>query len=149
MIRKRVPRKLWDYGVLWNTQVTQRTSTQAGGLRGTCTLQDVMGETPYISDYLAFGFYDHVSYKENAVLRLMAIGRWIGVSHRVGGLMYYWILTQKGTVVSITTVQHLTSIEKEIDEVKASVSEFDIEISCRFKEEEDLSYDRSKPNPGD
>jgi hypothetical protein len=34
MIRKRVPRKLWDYGVRWTTQVMQRTSTQAGGLRG-------------------------------------------------------------------------------------------------------------------
>jgi hypothetical protein len=41
MIRKRVPRRLWDYGVRWTTQVMQRTSTQAGGLRGACPLQDM------------------------------------------------------------------------------------------------------------
>ena len=34
MIRKIVPRKIWDYGFQWTTQVMQRTSTQLGGLRG-------------------------------------------------------------------------------------------------------------------
>ena len=44
-------------------------------------------------------------------------------------------------------VQRLTILEKEIDEVKASVSDFDSGISRRFKEEEDLTYDVSNPNP--
>jgi hypothetical protein len=64
----------------------QRTSTEAGGLRGNCPLQEVTGETVDISEYLDFGFYDHV-YKENAGLGETLIGRWLGVSHRVGGLM--------------------------------------------------------------
>ena len=79
-------------------------STQSGSLSGILPLQDVTGETPYISEYLDFGFYDHVSYKENAGLGMTAIGSWLVVSHRVGGLVSYWILTQKGTVISITTV---------------------------------------------
>ncbi len=149
MIRKRVPRKLWDYGVRWTTQVMQRTSTQAGGLQGACPLQAVTGETVDISEYLDFGFYDHVSYKENAGLGATAIGRWLGVSHRVGGLMSYWVLTQTGTVISRTTVQQVTNLEKETDETKASIKEFDAEISRRFKEEEDLTYDGAKPNPED
>ena len=115
-------------------------------LRGICPLQDVTGETPEISYYLDFYFYDHVSYKDNSGLGMTAIGRWLGVSHRFGGLMSYWILTQKGTVISRTTVQILTSIEKETDEVKSIVSEFDTDISRRFKEEEGLTYDRLKPN---
>ena len=68
------------------------------------------GETPDISEYLDFGLYKHVSYKENSGLGMMAIGRWLGVSHRVGRLMAYWTLTQKGTVISRTIVQRLTSI---------------------------------------
>ena len=52
-------------------------------------------------------------------------------------------------MISRTAVQCLSSIEKEIDKINASVSEFDIEISCRFKEEEYLTYDGSKPNPED
>ena len=149
MIRKRVPRRLWDYGVRWTTQVMQRTSTQAGGLRGRCPLEAVTGETIDISEYLDFGFYDHVSYKENAGLGMTAIGRWLGVSHRVGGLMSYWVLTRTGAVISRTTVQRITNLEKETDEVRASINEFDVEISRRFKEEEDLTYDGAKPNPED
>jgi hypothetical protein len=149
MIRKRVPRKLWDYGVRWTTQIMQRTSTQAGGLRGCCPLEAVTGETVDISEYLDFGFYDHVSYKENAGLGVTAIGRWLGVSHRVGGLMSYWVLTQTGSVISRTTVQRVTNLEKETDEMRASINEFDTEISRRFKEEEDLTYDGCKPNPED
>ena len=125
MIRKRVPRNLWDYGFQWNTQVIQMTPTQAGVLRGTLPLQDVTGETPDISEYLNFCFNDHVSSKDNYGLGMTAIGRCLGVSKRVGGLMSYWILTQKGTLISRMTVQCLTSLEKETDEVKASGSEFD------------------------
>ena len=43
----------------------------------------VTGETLDISEYLYFGLYDHVSYKKNAGLGMTAIGRWLGVSHRV------------------------------------------------------------------
>jgi hypothetical protein len=109
----------------------------------------VTGETVNISEYLNFGFYDHVSYKENAGLGMTSIGRWLGVSHRVGGLMSSWILTIKGTVISCTTVQRVTALEKETDEVKAAVVEFDSKISRGFKEEEDLIYDGAKPNPED
>jgi hypothetical protein len=109
----------------------------------------VTGETVDISEYLNFGFYDRVSYKENAGLGAPAIGRWLGVSHRVDGLMSYWVLTQTGTVISRTTVQRITNLEKETDEFKESIREFDIEISRRFKEEEDLAYDGAKPNPED
>ena len=64
--------------------------------------------------------------------------------------MSYWVLTQTGTVISRTTVQRITNLEKETDEVKQSVNEFDVEINRRFKEEdEDLRYDGAKPNPED
>ena len=75
------------------------------------------------------------------------IGGWIGVSHRVGKLMSYCILAQKVTVISRMTVQCITSLEKDTDKIKTSVNEFDTDISCRFKEEEDLTYDKFKPNP--
>jgi hypothetical protein len=83
MIRKRVLLKLWDYDTRWTTQVMQRTSTQAGGLRGACPLEEVTGETVDISEYLDCGFHDHISFKENAGLGVTSIGRWLGVSHRV------------------------------------------------------------------
>ena len=56
-------------------------------------MQDVTGETPDISDYVDFVFYDHVSYKENAGLGMTATVRWLGVSHRFGKIMSYLIMT--------------------------------------------------------
>jgi hypothetical protein len=52
MIRKRVPLKLWDYGVRWTAQVMQRTLTQTGSLHGECPLWEVTGKTLDISEYL-------------------------------------------------------------------------------------------------
>eukprot|EP00957_Ditylum_brightwellii_P032161 2438564-Ditylum_brightwellii.AAC.1 len=53
MIRKWVPRQLWDY---------------AGGLGGCIPWTKVTGETVAISEYLDFGFYDKVWSKDNAGL---------------------------------------------------------------------------------
>jgi hypothetical protein len=144
MIRKRVPQKLWYYQIRWTTQVMQRTSTQAGGLQGACPLEEVTGETFDILEYLDFGFQDHVSFKENAGLGVTSIRRWLGVSHRVGGLMSYWVLTMQGTVISRTTVQRVTNLEKETDKVKAAVIEFDSKLSRRFKEEDSPMMEESQ-----
>ena len=112
-------------------------------------MQEVTGETIDISKYLDFGFYDYVSWKDNAGLGETKIGRWLGVSHRVGGLMSYWILSQTGAVYSRTTVQRITNLEKQTDGMKSALQEFDKAISTRFKEEEDISYDGAKSNSED
>ena len=110
----------------------QRTSIQSGGLRGILPLKDVTVETPDISEYLGFGFYEHVSYKDNSGLGMTSIRRWLGVYPRVCGIMSYCILTQKGMVISRTTIQRLSSLEKETYKFKSNVSEFDTLISRRF-----------------
>ena len=50
-------------------------------------MQGVTGETPNILEYLDFGYYGHVFYKDNEGLGMTDIGRWLGVSQRVGGIM--------------------------------------------------------------
>ena len=44
------------------------TYTSAGDLNGTIPLRKVTGETPDISEFLDFGFYDYVWYEDNAGL---------------------------------------------------------------------------------
>ena len=61
MIRKRVPRRLWDYGMRWVTDVMNLTHTSArdivaGDFDGGIPLSRVTGETADISEYLYFGF---------------------------------------------------------------------------------------------
>ena len=78
-----------------------------------------------------FTFYDWVTYRANAGLGELYIGRWLGVSHKVGHAMSYWILPFSGMVISCTTVQRLTHSEKATDERKSRISDYDTNISER------------------
>ena len=148
MIRRRVPKQLWDYGMVWCSEIMSMTYSSAGELTGSIPLEKVTGETPDISEYLDFGFYDPVWYKDNAGLGESLPGRWLGVSHRTGRLMTYHILTQKGTVVSRSTVQRVTNLELQETQYKEMFVEFDAEIHRRLKVD-DRGYVGSKPNPED
>lgn len=124
MIRKNVPQRLWDYGLQWVCDIQNRTANNSRGLDGRCPLEKITGETVDISEYLDFGFYDWVWYRENAGLGETKIGRWLGVSHRVGTLMSFWVLTSSGKVISRTTVQRVTQLELQLDENKTRTKTF-------------------------
>ena len=94
------------------------THSSAGNLTGYIPLEGVTGKTPDISEYLDFGFYDKVWYKDNAGLGETMPRRWLGVSHRTGRLMCYHILNQNGKVISRSTVQRVTNLELQDDLVK-------------------------------
>ena len=91
-------------------EVMQRTYVRANILDGCVPIEEVTGETADISEYLDIGFYDRVWYHANAGLGERLHGRWLGVAHRIGSLMSYWILTQTGSVIARTTVQLVTSL---------------------------------------
>ena len=61
---------------------------------------------------MEFEFYDLVWFWNNQSDDTKPmLGRWLGVSHRVGSALCYWIISEKGKVLSQTTVQHLTAEE--------------------------------------
>ena len=69
MVWNRVPKKLWDYGIVWISEIHSMTHTSTGNrLKGAIPLEQVTGDTVDISEYLDFGFYDKVWYKDNAGL---------------------------------------------------------------------------------
>ena len=53
---------------------------------GGVPLKKITGETEYILDYLDFRFYDQVWFHKNSGLGGQGLGRWLGVSHRTGGV---------------------------------------------------------------
>ena len=93
----------------------------------------ITGETPDISEYLDFGFYDWVVFRQNAGVGEAQLGRWLGVSHRVGQLMSYWILPISGIPISCVTVQRLTNLEQQTDVWKERMREYDSKIKNRLK----------------
>ena len=88
-------------------------------------LEIVTGETPDISEYLDFGLYDWVVYQTNAGLGKLILGLCIGVSHKVGQLMSYWILTVSGNPISCADVHYLAEAFKKTNEYKEQMEVFD------------------------
>ena len=58
MLKKKFPRRLWDYGVKWVCKVMQCTASMSGDLSRRTALEQLTGETTEISEYLDFTFYD-------------------------------------------------------------------------------------------
>ena len=56
MVKKRVPRKLLDYGVTWVSEVMSMTHSSENSVNVGISLTDTTGETVDISKYLDFGF---------------------------------------------------------------------------------------------
>ena len=81
MVKHKVPKQLWDYGIVWSCEVMSLTSNSSFTLDGRTPIEQVTGEAPNISEYLDFGFYDWVWYKDNARLGKNSIGQWLGVAH--------------------------------------------------------------------
>jgi hypothetical protein len=135
MTKRRVPKRLWDYGIVWVCEIMSLTANSSFALEGRTPVEQVTGETPDISEYLDFGFYDWVWYKDNAGVGDNMCGRWLGVSHRVGNLMSYWILTIAGRVISRTTVQRITNLEGGTDEVRERCKEYNERIKTLMRDE--------------
>ena len=147
MHKQRVPRRLWDYGIRWVCETMQRTARQSGDLDGRTSIERLTGETPDISEYLDFTFYDWCWYNDNAGLGATRLGRWLGVSHRVGSLMSYWILTDQGRVVSRTTVTRVTNLELQENGVRHRCSEFDKFILEKLHDSAHFLVDGGKTQP--
>jgi hypothetical protein len=131
--RKKVPSRLWDYAMV---HVTKLMNFTAQGQNGRTGHEEVTGETPDISEYVDFDFYDWVWYwdtpdKDNSP----KIGRWLGPSHRIGAAMCYYILVQNGEVVSRSSVLHMTIVEMMKDDIKSKMESYDDEVNGRLRDE--------------
>lgn len=58
------------------------------------------------------------------------IERWLGVAHRVGSDMRYWVINENGNVLARTTVQYVSILDQKIGQVKEKVQEFDETLSA-------------------
>ena len=147
MVKQRVPQQLWDYGIAWISETTSSTHTSAGGING-IPITHVTGETPDISNYLDFGFYDRVWWRDNAGLAPQEPGRWLGISSRTGRSMCYHILTQRGSIVSRSTVQRVTNLELQTDNVKSIFNKYDETVASKIQSPI-RHYSGDKPDPDD
>ena len=132
--KNQVPSRLWDFGIKHQAKLMQflpRTELQMR-----TGYEELVGSTPDISEYLDFNFYDLVWYFREKHPSISddnkALGRWLGVSHRVGSDMCYWILQENGQVIAETTVQHVTTADLRDPNIKSRVEEFNTNVNERL-----------------
>ena len=90
--KKNILNRLWDCGIDYFCKTGNLTVNRSRYSDGRTPLEIITGKKPDLSEHLDFGFYDWVTYRNNAGLGVTEVGRWLGVSHRVGQPMSYWIL---------------------------------------------------------
>lgn len=132
MLKSKVPLRLWDFGFAWVCETENVCANLSRHSDGRTPIEIITGETPNISEYLDFDFYDWIYYRSNAGLGEVEIARWLGVSHRVGRLMSYWILPESGIPISATTVQRITNDERSSEETKKRMHEYDERLKRVF-----------------
>ena len=125
----------------------QRTDSLAGYLHYRTSLEEVAGENPYISEYIEFSFYDWFWYNGNTGLGETKLGKWLGVSNRVGSIMYYWVIKANGPAVSRTDVYRVNNIDPQTDNNKASTTALDKAIQERLKYKYHVIVEGGKGKP--
>ena len=127
-----IPPRLWDFVLDYTIEVLNITVNSSRYSSGRTPLEHITGITPDISEYLDFHIYAWVFYKTNAGLGPRQLGRWLGVSHRRGPLMTYWILTSTGDIISCDSVQRVTNVEQDSDSMRQAMSEYTTQVRPRL-----------------
>jgi hypothetical protein len=132
MTKKAVPKRLWDFGLVYESELLCRMASGSDWRTG---YKEVTGQTPDISELLDFEFYDLVWWldrptKPNFTDHVRRLARWIGVSHRVGSDMSYWLITESGKIISKTSVEHVIRDDYLQADKRKEIDEFNLRLEA-------------------
>jgi hypothetical protein len=131
MSRTNTPKCLWDYCASYVADITCLTANDIYVLHGRTPHEMVTGNTPDITEYVEFSWYQPIIYYEDLLFpdTKRKIARWLGVAHRVGQALCYWLLANSGQVIARTTVQQLTDDELLSPVIQQEIRDFDLQVS--------------------
>ena len=132
-VEMNIPRRVWDFAL---EDITERRKFLPRGKDGRTGYEIVTGKTPDISELLDFNFWDLVWYwvKEHPGTGDDArqLARWVGIAHRVGTDMCYWLMPVSGIPIADTSVQHVTQDDMAKPGIKTQVDEFNAKLEERL-----------------
>ena len=139
MQRTKSPRRLWDFCTCYVAEIRRLTAQPLYSLHGRTSYELVTGDTPDISEYVEFEWYQPIWYYEANAFpeERRKLGRWIGVAHRIGQAMCYWIIPESGVPIARTTIQMITSDEMATIEVQTSLKAYDEAIQKKIGDQVD------------
>ena len=99
MVNRQVSKRLWDHILVYEAQIISITT----GKGGRTPLEKLKWDTPDTLVWVDFEFYDIVWNWDKIEIE-RKLGRWLGVYHCFGGILFCWILKSKCDIISITIV---------------------------------------------
>jgi len=139
MSRTNTPLPLWDFCCQYTVELRNRIARPLPQLHGRTPYEVLTGNTPDVSEYLEFCWFQPIWFYEPNVFpeQNRQFARWIGIAHRVGQAMCYWVLPITGIPIARTTIQEVTKEELNSSEVKRLVEVYDKEIEEKFRSNTD------------
>jgi hypothetical protein len=136
MTKRKVPKRLWDYGLVYESELL---SCMARGSNRRSGYEEVTGQTPDISEWLNFGFYNLVWWldrptKPNFTDAMRRLARWLGVSHQVGSDLSYWLIAESGKIISKKSVEHVTRDDYLQADKKQEIETFNQTLETSLKD---------------
>jgi len=135
MQRTRAPKRLWDYCTVYQCELRNLIAHPHYSLNNRTPYEMVTGRTPDISEYLDYGWYDTLWYYDqeaNFPNERRKLGKWLGVAHRVGQALCYYILNENAQVIVRSTVQPISKEEFNTQIIQQQISELDQRIVERI-----------------
>jgi hypothetical protein len=130
---RNVPRRLWCFELEHQARlmhfIPRGHNKQSG-------YEMITGKTPDISEYLDFNFYDLVWYWRQPSPSLSEhdreLARWMGVAHRVGSNMCYWLMPVSGVPVVNSSVQHVMAEDLRNPDIMQRINDFNRRLETRL-----------------
>ena len=123
------PKRLWCYLGKWCAAIKRLTARQGtSDCRVPCELR--LGDTPDISEYAQFDWYQYVWFIQPAgdYLEKKVLARFVGVASNVGSLMTFWCLPGSCDIVARSSVTPLTVDELNTPGIKLQMADLDKKI---------------------
>jgi hypothetical protein len=93
------------------------------------------GNTPDISEFVEYEWYQPVWYFEPSAFpeQRKYLARWIGIAHRVGQAMCYWLLPASGVPIARTSIQAITKAELQTASTIQLIQTYDQTIQDKLQ----------------
>ena len=95
----------------------------------------LLGTPPVdITEWLEYDFYQPVWFYSPAAFQVekQLLRRWLGVAHRVGQALCYWILPVSGVPIARLTVQPISKDDRATKEVIDELASYNMSIAVFF-----------------
>ncbi len=144
MLKSNVSPRLWDYALIYESNILNRIPC---GRHQRTGIEMITGETPGISEWIDFEFYDRVWYYDQKKIEINGSGRrltrWLSVAHSIGSDLCYWPLLESGKIIARTTVQHVVHEDYLNDHEKLDIERFDRSVGDRLSDQSITLHDQN------